>query len=86
MTTRTTDVPTGNTYDKYASTNPIEQRMMRGFLRTLDEMLDGLSPRRVLEVGVGEGEVLARLRDRFPGRPDDRARSPRPRVGERMAP
>ncbi len=25
-------VPTGNTYDKYASTNPIEQRMMRGIL------------------------------------------------------
>ncbi len=69
MTTRTPDVPTGNTYDKYASTNPFEQRMMRGFLRRLDEMLDGLSPSRVLEVGVGEGEVLARLRDRFPGVP-----------------
>ena len=66
MTTGTTDVPTGNTYDKYASTNPIEQRMMRGFLRTLDGMLDGLSPERVLEVGVGEGEVMRRLRDRFP--------------------
>jgi SAM-dependent methyltransferase len=63
---RTGDVPTGNTYDKYGSTNPIEQRMMRGFLRALDGMLDGLSPRRVLEVGVGEGEVMARLRERFP--------------------
>ena len=69
MTTGTADVPTGNTYDKYTSTNPIEQRMMRGFLRTLDAMLDGLSPRRVLEVGVGEGEVMARLLDRFPGVP-----------------
>jgi SAM-dependent methyltransferase len=66
MTTGTTGVPTGNTYDKYASTNPIEQRMMRGFMRALDGMLDGLSPRRVLEVGVGEGEVMARLRHRFP--------------------
>jgi SAM-dependent methyltransferase len=66
MTTGTTDVPTGNTYDKYATTNPIEQRMMRGFLKTLDGMLDGLSPTRVLEVGVGEGEVMGRLRDRFP--------------------
>ena len=62
----TGDVPTGNTYDKYGSTNPIEQRMMRGFLRTLDEMLDGLCPERVLEVGVGEGEVMTRLRERFP--------------------
>ena len=66
MTTGTTDVPTGNTYDKYATTNPIEQRMMRGFLRTLDGMLDGLSPTRVLEVGIGEGEVMGRLCDRFP--------------------
>ena len=33
MTTGTADVPTGNTYDKYGSTNPIEQRMIRGFLR-----------------------------------------------------
>jgi SAM-dependent methyltransferase len=69
MTTGTASVPTGNTYDKYASTNAIEQRMMRGFLRALDGMLDGLSPRRVLEVGVGEGEVMAHLRDRFPDVP-----------------
>jgi SAM-dependent methyltransferase len=69
VTTGTAGVPTGNTYDKYASTNAIEQRMMRGFLRTLDGMLDGISPRRVLEVGVGEGEVMAHLRDRFPGVP-----------------
>lgn len=69
MTTETSGVPTGNTYDKYGSTNPLEQRMMRGFLGALDGMLDGLSPRRVLEVGVGEGEVMARVRDRFPGVP-----------------
>jgi SAM-dependent methyltransferase len=69
MRTGTACVPTGNTYDKYGSTNGIEQRMMLGFLRTLDGMLDGLSPRRVLEVGVGEGEVMARLRGRFPDVP-----------------
>ena len=69
MTTETTGVPTGNTYDKYGSTNPLEQRMMRGFLGALDSMLDGLSPRRVLEVGVGEGEVMTRLLDRFPDVP-----------------
>ncbi|MGI9051347.1 MAG: class I SAM-dependent methyltransferase [Ilumatobacteraceae bacterium] len=56
----------GNAYDKYASTNPIEQRMMRGFMGALDAMLDGLAPRRILEVGVGEGHVLRRVLQRFP--------------------
>lgn len=64
------EVPTGNTYDKYASTNPIEQRMMRGFFSTLDGFLDataaGTAPRRILEVGIGEGIVTARLNERFP--------------------
>ncbi len=60
-------VPTGNTYDKYATTNPIERRMMSGFLRALDEMVDGLTPARVLEIGAGEGEVLARVTARHPG-------------------
>ena len=58
--------PTGNTYDKYGSTNAIEQRMMRGFMDALDGMLAGLSPRRILEIGVGEGHVTERVRERFP--------------------
>jgi SAM-dependent methyltransferase len=61
-----TSVPTGNTYDKYATTNPLEQRMMRGFMAALDGMLEGFSPQRILEVGVGEGHVTARVRERFP--------------------
>ena len=56
----------GNNYDKYASTNPVEQRMMRGFFGALDEMLMGLSPRVVVEVGAGEGRVTERLVERFP--------------------
>ena len=60
------DVPIGNTYDKYASTNPIERRMMAGFLGALDSLLDGITPERILEIGVGEGEVMTRLRERFP--------------------
>jgi len=59
-------VPTGNSYDKYASTSGIEQRMVRGFLSALDSMLAGIEPRRILEVGVGEGVVMARVRERFP--------------------
>jgi ubiquinone/menaquinone biosynthesis C-methylase UbiE len=66
---RPTATPTGNTYDKYATTNPIEQWMMRGFMRALDEMLAGLAPRRILEIGVGEGRVMSRVRERFPGVP-----------------
>src|SRR5262245_40913572 len=62
----TTTVPTGNTYDKYATTNPLERRMMQGFMRALDAMLAGLAPRRVLEIGVGEGHVTERVRERFP--------------------
>jgi len=66
-----TDVPTGNTYDKYGSTNPIEQRMMRGFFGALDGFVDGASgpdadPSRILEIGAGEGIVTQRMIERFP--------------------
>jgi ubiquinone/menaquinone biosynthesis C-methylase UbiE len=56
----------GNTYDKYASTNPVEQRMMRGFLEAFDRAIDGLAPRVVVEVGAGEGRITSRLHERFP--------------------
>ena len=59
-------VPVGNTYDKYASQNPIEKAMMRRFLASLDRMVDGLHPAAILEVGVGEGEILQRMMARFP--------------------
>jgi SAM-dependent methyltransferase len=59
------DVPTGNTYDKYASGNPIERRLMSGFFAALDRMLPAEAPKRILEVGAGEGEVTRRLRARY---------------------
>lgn len=63
-------VPTGNTYDKYGSTNPIEQRMMRGFFTSFDSMLEAAAteraPARILEIGVGEGIVTQRVIERFP--------------------
>jgi ubiquinone/menaquinone biosynthesis C-methylase UbiE len=62
----TTDVPTGNTYDKYASTNPIERRLVGNFLGRLDAALPAIDPARILEVGIGEGAVAARVIDRFP--------------------
>jgi ubiquinone/menaquinone biosynthesis C-methylase UbiE len=56
----------GNFYDKYASTNPVEQRMMRGFFTALDDALRNIRPSRVLEVGAGEGQVLTHLVGAFP--------------------
>lgn len=57
---------TGNTYDKYASKNLIERRMMAGFFAALDRMLDGLRPEVVVEIGAGEGRITERLVERFP--------------------
>ncbi|MDQ6730968.1 MAG: class I SAM-dependent methyltransferase [Actinomycetota bacterium] len=48
-------VPTGNTYDKYGSTNPVVRRLMAGFERTLDELFALAAPGSVLDVGCGEG-------------------------------
>lgn len=56
----------GNNYDKYASKNPIEQKMMAGFFTALDRMLDGLDPKVVVEIGAGEGRITERLTARFP--------------------
>lgn len=59
-------VPTGNTYDKYASSNPIERRMMEGFFGCFDRFVDAAAPQRVLEVGAGEGLVARRMLERRP--------------------
>jgi ubiquinone/menaquinone biosynthesis C-methylase UbiE len=45
---------TGNTYDKYGSTNPVVRRLMSGFERTLDELFAQADPRSLLDVGCGE--------------------------------
>jgi SAM-dependent methyltransferase len=62
-------VPLRNTYDKYTTRNPVEQRLMAGFFGALDRALQNVVPGAVLEVGAGEGEVTARLRGRFPDVP-----------------
>ncbi len=60
-------VPTGNTYDKYGSTNPVERRLMRGFFDVLGGVLPNRDPTTVLDVGIGEGEVAVHVRERYPG-------------------
>ncbi len=53
--------PAGNTYDKYGTSNPVAQRLVAGFLRELDVMVDAARPRELLDVGCGEGIVTARM-------------------------
>jgi len=48
-------VPTGNTFDKYGSTNPVVRRLMSGFESTLGELFTRAAPESVLDVGCGEG-------------------------------
>jgi len=46
---------TGNTYDKYGSSNPVVRRLMAGFEGTLDELFGQADPQSLLDVGCGEG-------------------------------
>jgi 2-polyprenyl-3-methyl-5-hydroxy-6-metoxy-1,4-benzoquinol methylase len=65
-------VPTGNTFDKYGSGNPIHRRLMAGFEQDLDGLLAAAAPRSVLDVGCGEGVLTERWA---------RALAPRPVTG-----
>jgi 2-polyprenyl-3-methyl-5-hydroxy-6-metoxy-1,4-benzoquinol methylase len=66
----------GNVYDKYGTSNPVARRLMAGFTRRLDELVDRTGARDAHEVGCGEGELAIRLArrgltvratDAFPG-------------------
>jgi SAM-dependent methyltransferase len=46
---------TGNTYDKYGSTNPVVRRLMAGFEGALDELFTQADAQSLLDVGCGEG-------------------------------
>ena len=61
-------VVTGNTYDKYGSTNPLARRLMAGFERDLDELLARADPASLLDVGCGEGVLVHRWAQRLEGR------------------
>lgn len=51
----------GNVYDKYASTNPIERRLMGGFLSRFDGLVARTGAKDAHEVGSGEGELSRRM-------------------------
>ncbi len=62
-------VPTGNTFDKYGSTNPVVRRLMSGFEGTLDRLFTSAAPQSVLDVGCGEGVLSYRWAERLGEKP-----------------
>ncbi len=65
----TPPVPTGNTFDKYGSTNPVVRRLMAGFEGTLEALFTRANPGSILDIGCGEAVLTSRWADRIaPGR------------------
>jgi len=57
--------PTGNTFDKYGSSSPVVRRLMAGFERALDELIELARPESLLDVGCGEGVLTGRWAERM---------------------
>jgi len=51
---------------KYRSKNPVVRHLVAQFLRRVSDLVVAQRPRRVLEVGCGEGMVLSHLAARLP--------------------
>jgi 2-polyprenyl-3-methyl-5-hydroxy-6-metoxy-1,4-benzoquinol methylase len=58
-------VPTGNTFDKYGSQNPVVRRLLAGFESTLDALWTQAAPDSILDVGCGEGVLTAQWADKL---------------------
>ena len=61
-------VVTGNTYDKYGSSNPVVRHLVGAFERSLEELLDRAEPASLLDVGCGEGALVQRFARRLGSR------------------
>jgi 2-polyprenyl-3-methyl-5-hydroxy-6-metoxy-1,4-benzoquinol methylase len=53
-------VPTGNTFDKYATTNPVFRRLQHRFEHDLSELFARADPASLLDIGCGEGVLTHR--------------------------
>ena len=60
-------VPTGNTFDKYGSNNPVVRRLMARFERAADELIAHAAPESILDVGCGEGALTNKWAQRLSG-------------------
>jgi 2-polyprenyl-3-methyl-5-hydroxy-6-metoxy-1,4-benzoquinol methylase len=65
MTTAPPEVPTGNTFDKYGSTNPVVKRLMAGFEGTLEQLFTRAAPGSILDIGCGEGVLTSQWAERL---------------------
>jgi len=52
---------------KYRSSNPVVRRLVARFLQCVGDLVEAQQPRRILEVGCGEGIVVEYLSARIPG-------------------
>jgi len=59
---------TGNTYDKYGSTNPVVRRLMANFERTLEELFAKADPQSLLDLGCGEAVLTHKWANRLSDR------------------
>lgn len=61
-----TSVPTGNTFDKYGSRNPLVRCLMEAFRGAVADLLDAAAPDSILDLGCGEGVLTAEWAERLP--------------------
>jgi len=61
MSRQHSPVIVGNVYDKYGTRNPVARWLMWGFLQAVSELYLLARPKRVLEVGCGEGQLSQHL-------------------------